>query len=35
MAVCFIPVGTVSFDGPPPEGPPHMMQGMVHQLTVT
>jgi len=34
MAVCFIPVGTVSFDGPPPEGPPHMMQGMVHQLTV-
>jgi hypothetical protein len=35
MAVCFIPVGTLSFDGPPPEGPPHMMQGMVHQLTVT
>jgi hypothetical protein len=34
MAVCFIPVGTLSFDGPPPEGPPHMMQGMVHQLTV-
>ena len=29
VAICFIPVGTVSFDGPPPEGPPHMMQGMV------
>ena len=35
VATCFIPVGTVSFDGPPPEGPPHMMQGMVHELTVT
>lgn len=34
MAACFIPVGTLSFDGPPPEGPPHMMQGMTHQLTV-
>ena len=35
VATCFIPVGAVSFDGPPPEGPPHMMQGMVHELTVT
>jgi hypothetical protein len=34
LAACFIPVGTLSFDGPPPEGPPHMMQGMVHRLTV-
>ena len=35
VATCFIPVGTVSFDGPPPDGPPHMMQGMLHELTVT
>ena len=35
IAVCFIPVGTVSFDGPPPEGPPHVMQGMQHQFTVS
>lgn len=35
MAVCFIPVGTASFDGPPPQGPPHLTQGMTHELTVT
>jgi hypothetical protein len=35
IAVCFIPVGTVSLDGPPPEGPPHVMQGMQHQFTVS
>lgn len=34
VAVCFIPVGTTALDGPPPEGPPHAMQGMVAELVV-
>jgi hypothetical protein len=35
IAVCFIPVGTTGFDGPPPEAPPHFTQGMVHEFTVS
>lgn len=38
FAVCFIPVGTTSFAGPPAEGeesgPPHFTQGMVTEFTV-
>lgn len=34
IAVCFIPVGTTSFDGPPAEGPPHFTQGMFQEFTV-
>jgi hypothetical protein len=35
LAVCFIPTGMTSDSGPPPEGPPHAMHGMVTELTVT
>lgn len=35
IGVCFIPVGTTSEDAPPPEGPPHAMQGMVTEFTVS
>lgn len=35
IAVCFIPMGMTSDDGPPPEGPPHFTQGMVAEITVT
>lgn len=34
VALCFIPTGTTSMDGPPPEGPPHAMHGMVTEFTV-
>jgi hypothetical protein len=35
IAVCFIPMGMTSDDGPPPQGPPHFTQGMVAEFTVT
>ena len=35
IAVCFIPVGTTSMDGPPAEGPPHFTEGMVQEFTVS
>jgi hypothetical protein len=35
IAVCFIPKGMTSDDGPPPDGPPHFTQGMVAEFTVT
>lgn len=36
LALCFVPVGMTSHDGgPPPDGPPHAMEGMVAELTVT
>jgi hypothetical protein len=35
VALCFLPVGMKAMDGPPPEGPPHFMEGMVAELTVT
>jgi hypothetical protein len=35
VALCMIPVGMTSTDGPPPEGPPHAMQGMVTEFSVT
>jgi hypothetical protein len=35
VAVCFIPVGTTGEDGPPAEGPPHAVHGMVAGFTVT
>jgi hypothetical protein len=35
IGVCFIPVGTTSEEAPPPEGPPHAMQGMVLEFTVS
>jgi hypothetical protein len=35
VAVCFVPTGTTSTDGPPPEGPPHAMNGMFAEFTVT
>ena len=35
VAVCFIPTGMTSDDGPPPEGAPHFTHGMVAELTVT
>lgn len=36
VALCFIPVGTTSPDTPPsPDAPPHFVQGMVHEFTVT
>jgi hypothetical protein len=35
VAICFIPTGTRSLDGPPPEGPPHFAQGMVAEFTVS
>lgn len=35
IAVCFVPVGTTQLDGPPPEGPPHAMQGMITEFTVS
>jgi uncharacterized cupredoxin-like copper-binding protein len=35
VAACFIPMGMTSTDGPPPEGPPHAMQGMVTEFTVS
>jgi hypothetical protein len=28
-------MGMTGTDGPPPEGPPHAMQGMVAEFTVT
>jgi hypothetical protein len=34
IAVCFIPMGMTSVDGPPPDGPPHFTQGMVAEFTV-
>lgn len=34
IAVCFIPVGMTGTDGPPPDGPPHAMQGMVAEFSV-
>jgi hypothetical protein len=34
IAVCFIPMGMTSADGPPPDGPPHFTQGMVAEFTV-
>jgi uncharacterized cupredoxin-like copper-binding protein len=35
VGLCFIPVGMTSEDAPPPEGPPHAMQGMVAEFTVS
>lgn len=35
VVACFIPTGMTSIDGPPPEGPPHAMHGMVAELTVS
>jgi len=35
VALCFVPVGATSLDGPPPEGPPHAMEGMYTEFTVT
>jgi hypothetical protein len=35
VAVCFVPVGATSTDGPPPDGPPHAMEGMYTEFTVT
>lgn len=35
MAVCFIPVGMTSTDGPPSQGPPHAMEGMFTEFTVS
>jgi hypothetical protein len=35
IGLCFIPVGTTSEEAPPPEGPPHAMQGMVSEFTVS
>lgn len=35
VALCFIPMGMTNTDGPPPDGPPHAMQGMVAESTVT
>jgi hypothetical protein len=35
IAICFLPVGMTSMDGPPPEGQPHFMSGMVTEFTVT
>lgn len=35
IVACFIPVGMTSDDGPPPDGPPHAMQGMVSEFTVS
>lgn len=35
VAVCFIPVGMTNVDGPPPEGPPHAMEGMYAEFTVS
>jgi hypothetical protein len=35
LAVCFIPTGMTSDEGPPPaEGPPHAMQGMYEEIQV-
>lgn len=34
VAACFIPTGMTSTDGPPPEGPPHAVHGMVAEFTV-
>jgi hypothetical protein len=35
VMLCFVPVGTLSIEnGPPPEGPPHVMHGMVHGFEV-
>jgi hypothetical protein len=35
IGVCFVPVGTTSEEAPPPEGPPHALQGMVLEFTVS
>lgn len=35
VAICFLPVGMTSMDGPPPDGPPHFMSGMVTDFTVS
>jgi hypothetical protein len=35
VVLCFLPVGMKAMDGPPPDGPPHFMEGMVAELTVT
>ena len=35
LAVCFVPTGTTGDSGPPPDGPPHAIHGMVTELTVT
>ncbi len=34
VAACFIPTGMTGTDGPPPDGPPHAMNGMVAEFTV-
>ena len=34
IAACFIPTGMTGTDGPPPDGPPHAVHGMVAELTV-
>ena len=34
VAACFVPTGMTSTDGPPPEGPPHAVHGMVAEFTV-
>jgi hypothetical protein len=35
VALCFVPVGATSTDGPPPDGPPHAMEGMYAEFTVS
>jgi hypothetical protein len=35
IVVCFLPTGMTSMDGPPPDGPPHAMNGMVTEFTVS
>jgi hypothetical protein len=35
IAACFIPVGTTTLEGAPPEGPPHFTQGMVQEFSVS
>jgi hypothetical protein len=35
IAACFIPVGTTSLDGPPPDGAPHFTRGMVSEFSVS
>ena len=32
VVLCFLPVGMKAMDGPPPDGPPHFMEGMVAEL---
>ena len=35
IALCFVPTGTTGMDGPPPEGPPHIVHGMVAEFVVS